>query len=204
MPRASRSYLLGKRAFDLTVCLLLAPVVLPLLALCAIAIFLESPTAPVHIAQLRTGKDGVRFRMFKFRTMVPNAEALKPALAHLNERPWPDFKITNDPRITRVGRVLRQTSLDELPQLINVLRGEMSLVGPRPTSFEPSTYSFWHTFRLEVAPGVTGLWQVEGRNKTNFDERLRLDIQYIRRRSFALDLKILLQTVPTVLKRSGA
>ena len=204
MPRASRSYLVGKRAFDLAVCLLLAPVVLPLLALCAIAIFLESPTAPVHIAQLRTGKDGVRFRMFKFRTMVPNAEALKPALAHLNERPWPDFKITNDPRITRVGRVLRQTSLDELPQLINVLRGEMSLVGPRPTSFEPSTYSFWHTFRLEVAPGVTGLWQVEGRNKTNFDERLRLDIQYIRRRSFALDLKILLQTVPTVLKRSGA
>ena len=204
MPPASRSYLRGKRAFDLAVCLLLAPVVLPLLALCAIAIFLESPTAPVHIAQLRTGKDGVRFRMFKFRTMVPNAEALKPALAHLNERPWPDFKITNDPRITRVGRVLRQTSLDELPQLINVLRGEMSLVGPRPTSFEPSTYSFWHTFRLEVAPGVTGLWQVEGRNKTNFDERLRLDIQYIRRRSFALDLKILLQTVPTVLKRSGA
>lgn len=204
MPRASRSYLLGKRAFDLAVCLLLAPVVLPLLALCAIAIFLESPTAPVHIAQLRTGKDGVRFRMFKFRTMVPNAEALKPALAHLNERPWPDFKITNDPRITRVGRVLRQTSLDELPQLINVVRGEMSLVGPRPTSFEPSTYSFWHTFRLEVTPGVTGLWQVEGRNTTNFDERLRLDIQYIRRRSFALDLRILLQTVPTVLKRSGA
>ena len=99
--------------------------------------------------------------MFKFRTMVPNAEALKPALAHLNERPWPDFKITNDPRITRVGRILRQTSLDELPQLINVLKGEMSLVGPRPTSFAPSTYSFWHTYRLEVTPGITGLWQIK-------------------------------------------
>lgn len=204
MPRTSRSYLVGKRAFDLAVCVLLAPIVLPLLVLCALAIFLQSPTAPVHIAQMRTGKDGVRFRMFKFRTMVPNAEALKPALAHLNERPWPDFKITNDPRITRVGRILRQTSLDELPQLINVVKGEMSLVGPRPTSFEPSTYSFWHTSRLEVTPGITGLWQVQGRNKTNFDERLRLDIEYIRRRSLVLDLKILLQTVPTVLRRSGA
>ena len=204
MPRASRSYLVGKRAFDLAVCVLLLPVVLPVLLLCALVIFLDSPTGPVHIAQTRTGKDGVRFRMVKFRTMVPNAEALKPALAHLNERPWPDFKITDDPRITRVGRVLRQTSLDELPQLINVVKGEMSLVGPRPTSFEPSTYSFWHTYRLEVTPGVTGLWQVKGRNETNFDERLRLDIEYIRRRSFVLDLKILLQTVPTVLRRSGA
>ncbi|MGH3057080.1 MAG: sugar transferase, partial [Gaiellaceae bacterium] len=166
MPRASRPYLVGKRAFDLAVCTLLLPVVLPLLLLCALAIFLQLPTAPVHIAQMRTGKDGVRFRMFKFRTMVPNAEALKLAYAHLNERPWPDFKITNDPRITGVGRVLRQTSLDELPQLINVVRGQMSLVGPRPTSFEPSTYSFWHTIRLEVKPGITGLWQVEGRNKT--------------------------------------
>ena len=101
MPRASRSYLVGKRAFDLAVCVLLLPVVLPLLLLCALVIFLDSPTGPVHIAQTRTGKDGVRFRMVKFRTMVPNAEALKPALAHLNERPWPDFKITNDPRIFR-------------------------------------------------------------------------------------------------------
>jgi lipopolysaccharide/colanic/teichoic acid biosynthesis glycosyltransferase len=203
VPRASTSYLVGKRAFDLAGCLLLAPVVLPLLVLCAIAIFLESPTAPVHIAQERTGKDGVRFRMFKFRTMVPNAEALKLVYAHLNERAWPDFKISNDPRITRVGRFLRQTSLDELPQLINVVCGQMSLVGPRPTSFEPSTYNFWHTVRLEVKPGITGLWQVEGRNETNFDERLRLDIEYIRRRSLALDLKILLKTIPAVLRRKG-
>jgi lipopolysaccharide/colanic/teichoic acid biosynthesis glycosyltransferase len=198
------SYLIAKRAFDLAVCVLLLPVVVPLLVLCALAIFLEAPTGPLTIAQTRAGKDGVPFRMFKFRTMVPNAEELKPALAHLNERPWPDFKITNDPRITRVGRFLRQTSLDELPQLINVVRGEMSLVGPRPTSFAPSTYSFWHTYRLDVTPGITGLWQIKGRNKTDFDERLRLDIEYIRHRSFALDVKILLKTVPAVLSRSGA
>jgi lipopolysaccharide/colanic/teichoic acid biosynthesis glycosyltransferase len=203
VPRTSATYLVGKRVFDLAVCLLLLPVVVPLLLLCALAVVLDSP-GPVLIAQTRTGRDGARFRMFKFRTMVANAEELKPALAHLNERPWPDFKITNDPRITRIGHILRPTSLDELPQLINVLRGEMSLVGPRPTSFEPSTYSLWHTYRLEVTLGFTGLWQVKGRNQTDFNERLRLDIEYIRRRSFALDLKILLQTVPAVLRRSGA
>jgi lipopolysaccharide/colanic/teichoic acid biosynthesis glycosyltransferase len=204
MASPSRWYPIAKRAFDLAVCLLLLLVVLPLLLLCALAIFLESPTGPLLIAQTRTGRDGVPFRMLKFRTMVPNAEELKPALAHLNELPWPDFKITNDPRITRVGRFLRQTSLDELPQLINVARGEMSLVGPRPTSFAPSTYRFWHTSRLEVTPGITGLWQIKGRNKTDFNERLRLDIEYIRNRSLALDLKILLRTVPVVLRRSGA
>ena len=133
MPRASRSYLLGKRAFDLTVCLLLAPVVLPLLALCALAIFLESPSEPVYVTRVRTGKDGARFRMFTFRTMVTGAEAL----TRLNDRPWPDFKITNDPRITRVGRVLRQTGLNELPQVVNVVRGEMSLVAPRPKLADP-------------------------------------------------------------------
>jgi lipopolysaccharide/colanic/teichoic acid biosynthesis glycosyltransferase len=204
MPRSSRSYLIGKRAFDLGVCAFLLPVVVPLLLLCALAVFLDSLSGPIVLAQTRTGRDGRPFRMLKFRTMVPNAEALKPALAHLNERPWPDFKITNDPRITRVGRILRQTSLDELPQLFNVMKGDMSLVGPRPTSFAPSTYSFWHTYRLEVTPGITGLWQVTGRNKTDFNERLRLDIEYIRHRSLALDLKILLRTVPAVLRRSGA
>jgi len=141
--------------------------------------------------------------MLKFRTMVRNAAELKAQLAHLNVLPPPDFKIPHDPRITRVGKFLRQTSLDELPQLLNVLRGDMSLVGPRPTSFAPTTYELWHTHRLEVTPGITGLWQVKGRNTTTFDERLRLDIEYIEHRSFALDLKILLQTVPSVLRRTG-
>jgi lipopolysaccharide/colanic/teichoic acid biosynthesis glycosyltransferase len=198
----SRRYLVAKRTFDLFVCLWLLPIVLPLLLLCALAVRLDS-RGPVLIAQERTGRDGVRFRMYKFRTMVENADELKAGLAHLNVLPPPDFKIPNDPRITRVGKILRETSLDELPQLFNVLRGDMSLVGPRPTSFAPTTYSLWHTHRLEVAPGITGLWQIKGRNATTFDERLRLDIEYIERRSISFDLKILLQTVPAVVRRSG-
>ena len=198
----SRRYLIAKRLFDLAVCVLLLPVVLPLFLLSALAIWLDSP-GPVFIAQERTGRDGTPFRMLKFRTMVRNAAELKAQLAHRNVLPPPDFKIPHDPRITRVGKFLRQTSLDELPQLLNVLWGDMSLVGPRPTSFAPSTYQLWHTHRLEVTPGITGLWQVKGRNTTTFDERLRLDIEYIEHRSFGLDLKILLQTVPAVLQRTG-
>jgi lipopolysaccharide/colanic/teichoic acid biosynthesis glycosyltransferase len=201
-PHVSRAYLVSKRMFDLLVCLWLLPVVLPLLVLCALAIRLDSP-GPIVIAQERTGKDGRRFRMYKFRTMVRNAEELKTGLAHLNVLPPPDFKIPNDPRITKVGRILRKTSIDELPQLLNVVRGEMSLVGPRPTSFAPATYSLWHTHRLEVTPGITGLWQIKGRNLTTFDERLRLDIEYIEHRSFLFDLKILLLTVPTIFRGSG-
>jgi lipopolysaccharide/colanic/teichoic acid biosynthesis glycosyltransferase len=198
----SRRYLIAKRLFDLAVCVLLLPVVLPLFLLSALAIRLDSP-GPIFHAQERTGRDGTPFRMLKFRTMVRNAAELKAQLAHLNVLPPPDFKIPHDPRITRVGKFLRQTSLDELPQLLNVLRGDMSLVGPRPTSFAPTTYELWHTHRLEVTPGITGLWQVKGRNTTTFDERLRLDIEYIEHRSFGLDLKILLQTVPAVLRRTG-
>ncbi|MGH3035375.1 MAG: sugar transferase [Gaiellaceae bacterium] len=202
MPIASRRYLFAKRLFDIAVCVLLLPVGLLVFLLCALAIAIDTP-GPILISQVRTGRDGRRFRMLKFRTMVHNAEQLKPALAHLNILPPPDFKIPNDPRVTRVGRFLRQTSLDELPQILNVLRGEMSLVGPRPTSFDASTYTLWHTYRLEVTPGITGLWQIKGRNGTTFDERLRLDIQYIRQRSFTFDLKLLLLTLPAVLKRSG-
>ena len=199
----TRRYLACKRALDLVVCTLLLVIAIPVIAVCALAIRLETP-GPVMIAQLRTGRDGRRFRMLKLRTMVANAEELKPQFAHLSVVPPPDFKIPNDPRITRVGRFLRATSLDELPQLFNVLRGDMSLVGPRPTSFEPSRYELWHTQRLDVRPGITGLWQVEGRNVTTFDERLRLDVQYIRRRSLAFDVILLARTVVVVLRRSGA
>ncbi len=142
--------------------------------------------------------------MYKFRTMVPNAEELKSRYAHLNELQWPDFKITNDPRITPLGRWLRKTSLDELPQLFNVLRGEMSLVGPRPTSFGPETYKLWHTERLDVIPGMTGLWQVFGRARLEFDERLRLDIAYIERASLWLDICILFMTAISVFRQRGA
>jgi lipopolysaccharide/colanic/teichoic acid biosynthesis glycosyltransferase len=203
MTRArTRGYLAAKRILDLAVCVVLLVVAIPVILACALAIRLDTP-GPVMIAQLRTGRDGRRFRMLKLRTMLANAEELKAQLAHLSVLPPPDFKIPDDPRITRVGRFLRATSLDELPQLFNVLRGDMSLVGPRPTSFEPSRYELWHTLRLEVRPGITGLWQVEGRNVTTFDERLRLDVQYIRRRSLVFDLELLLRTVVVVIRRSG-
>jgi lipopolysaccharide/colanic/teichoic acid biosynthesis glycosyltransferase len=142
--------------------------------------------------------------MFKFRTMVENAEHLKSQLQHLNVLTPPDFKIPNDPRITRVGRVLRATSLDELPQLWNVVRGDMSLVGPRPTSFAPDTYELWQTRRLEAKPGLTGLWQVSGRHAVTFDDRLRLDDWYMRHASLRLDVSILARTVPVMLRKEGA
>lgn len=193
-----------KRALDILLIVGTAPIWLPPLALCALCMKLAAPQAPVFFAQERTGQGGQRFRMYKFRTMVVNAEALKLELMHLNELQWPDFKITRDPRITRIGRILRRTSLDELPQLWNVLRGEMSLVGPRPTSFPADTYALWQTERLDVKPGITGLWQLYGRSTTEFDERLRLDIAYIEHRCLGLDLQIILRTVVGVIQQRGA
>jgi len=195
-------YLRVKRVVDVVVVLALMPVALPLIGVIAVAI-LVTTGRPVFFSQLRTGRDGERFKMFKFSSMVKNAEALKAELAHLNVLPAPDFKIPNDPRVTRIGKILRKTSLDELPQLFNVLRGDMTLVGPRPTSFAPSTYSRWHTARLEVPPGITGLWQLNGRGEISFDERLRLDIDYINRMSPSLDLKIMVGTAVSVFKRKG-
>ena len=191
-----------KRAFDIAVCVAVMPLVAPILVICAIAIRIDSP-GQIVFTQQRTGRHGVRFAMYKFRTMVHNAEELKSSLQHLNILPPPDFKIIDYPRITRVGRFLRMTSLDELPQILNVLHGEMSLVGPRPTSFHPSTYALWHTQRLEATPGITGLWQVGGRNELTFDERNRLDVAYLRNMSLAQDIRILWLTLASVIKRSG-
>lgn len=201
---SSTAYLIEKRAMDLLLVILSMPFWLPAISLVALLVWVDSPGAPVFFVQRRTGKGGKRFDMYKFRTMVPDAEALKKKYMHLNELQWPDFKITNDPRITRVGRILRKTSLDELPQIINVLKGDMSLVGPRPTSFGSETYDLWHTERLDVQPGLTGLWQIIGRGETEFDSRLRLDIAYIERRCITLDIQILLRTVVSVLQRKGA
>jgi lipopolysaccharide/colanic/teichoic acid biosynthesis glycosyltransferase len=192
----------GKRFVDIALCLAAMPLVLPVLGIVALAVRLDSP-GPIVFRQQRTGRDGHRFAMYKFRTMVRDAEALKPTLAHLNILPPPDFKIPNDPRITRVGKFLRKTSLDELPQVFNVLRGEMSVVGPRPTSFAPSTYSLWHTARLEVRPGITGRWQIMGRNESTFDQRLRMDVAYIRNMSLREDLRIIAMTVLAVVHRKG-
>lgn len=199
-----RSYLVVKRLFDLLFVLLALPFWLPLMGLISLVIKLQAPGAPVFFIQKRTGKGGKRFDMYKFRTMVPNAEELKQKYMHLNELQWPDFKISHDPRITPTGRFLRQTSLDEIPQLINIFTGDMSLVGPRPTSFGPETYHLWHTERLDVQPGLTGLWQVMRRAEAEFDDRLRLDIAYIQHRCLSLDLQILLRTVEAVVKHRGA
>jgi lipopolysaccharide/colanic/teichoic acid biosynthesis glycosyltransferase len=189
---------------DLALVMFILPVVTFMFLLCALLIKLESPGGPVMFVQKRTGKDGRRFDMYKFRTMVPNAEELKKELAHLNELQWPDFKITNDPRITRVGRFLRKTSLDELPQLINVISGDMSLVGPRPTSFAAETYTLWQTVRLDVQPGLTGLWQLYGRAEIEFVDRVLIDTLYIERRCLWLDIQIIMRTIPAVLKQRGA
>ena len=201
--RPSRSYAALKRALDVVGSLALLVLFSPVLLIVTLAILVESP-GPVLFRQYRTGKDARRFPMLKFRTMVPNAEALKASLAHLNVLEPPDFKIPNDPRITRVGRFLRRTSLDELPQLLNVLIGHMTLVGPRPTSFAASEYDLWHTSRLEVKPGLTGPWQIGARHESTFDERLRTDLRYVERQSIFADLKIMLKTVGAVLRRSGA
>jgi lipopolysaccharide/colanic/teichoic acid biosynthesis glycosyltransferase len=199
-----RAYQIAKRLMDLFLVVITMPLWLPLNGIVALIIHFTSPGAPVMFKQLRTGKGGRRFYMYKFRTMVPDAEELKAKYAYMNELQWPDFKITNDPRITRVGKFLRKTSLDEIPQFFNVLRGEMSLVGPRPTSFGAETYKLWHTSRLDVMPGLTGLWQIMGRAQLEFDDRLRLDIAYIERASLWLDFNILLRTAIAVFESRGA
>lgn len=193
----------AKRALDLAVCLLMAAPALVIVGLAVLAIRLES-AGPALLAQPRVGRDGRPFRMWKLRTMVANAAALESSLQHLNELAWPDFKISRDPRITRVGAWLRRTSIDELPQLWNVLRGEMSMVGPRPTLFGLDTYELWQTERLAVAPGLTGLWQILARAQCDFPERLRLDLAYIRNWRLLLDVQILLATVGAVLAGRGA
>lgn len=198
------AYLFTKRLFDLLLVLITSPLWLPILGIIAFLVKIDSPKGRVFFMQKRTGKGGRRFHMFKFRTMVANAEELKIQLASLNELKWPDFKISNDPRITRIGKFLRKSSLDELPQLLNVLMGEMSLIGPRPTSFSRETYSLWHTERLDVIPGITGLWQIIGRGSTEFDDRLRLDIMYIERRCIWLDLQILFRTFFALVEQRGA
>ena len=201
-PLRTRAYRVVKRTAELLFILITTPVTVLVLAACALAIKVDSP-GPVFYRQQRTGRDGRRFDMIKLRTMVQNADALKHTLRDRNMIGGPDFKVRDDPRITRVGRVLRKSSLDELPQLWNVVRGEMALIGPRPTSFDPETYDLWHTERLEVTPGMTGLWQVTERNSASFDERLRLDIYYMTHESLGLDARIIVRTVRSVFTRSG-
>jgi exopolysaccharide biosynthesis polyprenyl glycosylphosphotransferase len=194
-----------KRALDLLGAAVLVVLCGPVILAIALAIKLEDG-GPVIFRQLRVGRNGRRFVMFKFRSMVTNAEALKAQLMAQNEmRDGILFKIRQDPRITRVGRLLRKLSLDELPQLFNVLRGEMSLVGPRPpVPSEVALYDPAHRRRLEATPGITCLWQVSGRNNIDFTGQVRLDVQYIESQTLWLDLAILVRTIPAVISGRGA
>jgi lipopolysaccharide/colanic/teichoic acid biosynthesis glycosyltransferase len=197
------TYAVAKRALDIAVAALALLVAAPLLALLCIAIVLDSPGAPL-LSQPRVGRDRRSFRMYKLRSMRGNAPP-PPELLERNEADGHVFKIRDDPRLTRVGRFLRKTSLDELPQLWNVMRGEMSLVGPRPPlEQEVARYNSRELQRLRVTPGMTGLWQVEGRSDLPFARMLELDLQYIERRSLTLDVAILLRTAPAVLSMRGA
>ncbi len=196
--------LIFKRIFDLIFATLISVIALPVGLLIALAIRLDSP-GPVLYAQTRVGRNGDLFKIYKFRSMVANADERRSEIANLNESTGPLFKVRDDPRRTQVGTLLRRFSLDELPQLINVFRGEMSLVGPRPNlPAEVAQYQEWHRKRLSVSPGMTGLWQVSGRSDLTFDEMVLLDIYYAENWSFGLDMSILLTTVPKVLLGKGA
>jgi exopolysaccharide biosynthesis polyprenyl glycosylphosphotransferase len=195
----------GKRLVDITVSTLMLVVLLPVFILVALAIRLES-SGPALFRQTRVGLHGQTFTMWKFRSMYCDAEARKAALEASNEMQGGIlFKMKNDPRITHVGRIIRRLSIDELPQLWNVLRGDMSLVGPRPAvPSEVRQYSLEQRDRLDARPGITCTWQVTGRSEIPFDEQVMLDIDYIRRQSVRNDLKLLVKTVPAVISGRGA
>jgi lipopolysaccharide/colanic/teichoic acid biosynthesis glycosyltransferase len=193
-----------KRLLDIIVSATALIVFSPLLVAIALAIKLTSK-GPVMFTQMRSGLGGRSFRIFKFRTMRPDADRIKSQLLSRNEQDGPAFKMKNDPRITRIGKLLRVTSLDELPQLFNILKGDMSLVGPRPLPIsESQACDPWHRRRLDVAPGLTCIWQISGRGTVSFAEWARMDRSYIQGRSLLLDIKLLLLTVPAVLSRRGA
>jgi exopolysaccharide biosynthesis polyprenyl glycosylphosphotransferase len=196
--------LLVKRVMDVLLSALLLIALAPLLLVVAVLIKADSP-GPVLFTQERIGMNKRRFKLLKFRSMVVDAEAKRASLEALNEMDGPVFKIANDPRITRVGRFLRRTSIDELPQIINVLKGDMSLVGPRPPlASEVDQYAWANRKRISIMPGITCLWQVSGRNDVSFQEWMELDRRYIETWSLWLDLKILLKTIPVVLLGRGA
>jgi lipopolysaccharide/colanic/teichoic acid biosynthesis glycosyltransferase len=197
------SYRVLKRCLDELLAAAALIVLAPVIVLIAACVWASDPGAPVIFRQPRCGYGGRRFELLKFRTMVRDADALKASLRERSLVAWPDFRVADDPRVTRLGRMLRRTSLDELPQLLNVLRGDMSLVGPRPTSFDVSTYALWQTARLDFRPGITGPWQVLGRTSMDFTERCRLEISFFRRRSLGRELWLLVRTAGCVIRRTG-
>lgn len=192
------------RALDVVLSAAFLLILTPLCALIVLAIRLDG-RGPILFRQTRVGRDGCEFTLLKFRSMAPDAEALRLTLEVMNERTGPVFKIRRDPRITRVGRLLRRWSLDELPQLVNVLKGDMSLVGPRPAlPSEVALYTDRQRGRLSVPPGLTGLWQVSGRASLPFEQAVELDLFYVQHRSLGLNLSLLARTLPAVLSGRGA
>ncbi|MGJ0841783.1 sugar transferase [Clostridium tertium] len=192
--RESILYKTTKRALDIIGSLLGLVILSPLLLIVAILIKLES-RGPIVFSQKRIGLNGKEFQMYKFRSMVENAEELKEKLAKQNEMSGPMFKMKADPRVTKVGKFIRKTSIDELPQLLNILKGEMSLVGPRPSlPREVEKFETWMLKRLIVKPGLTCYWQVSGRNNIDFYDWMKLDIKYVNERSFWLDIKLIFKT----------
>lgn len=199
-------YSFFRRAQDIFFALLAIVVLMPFLLLIALIIFLDDPYGSPIFVQKRVGKDGELFDFYKFRSMVVNAEARLESLMDKNEKTGPVFKIKNDPRITRVGRFIRKTSIDELPQLLNVLKGDMSIVGPRPAlTREVKQYNDYQRQRLYITPGLTCYWQVlPNRDDLPFDDWLDLDLRYIKDRSFLLDWKLIFQTFRAVVRGSGS
>ena len=197
-------YLVAKRLFDLSVSLAGLVLLIPIIPLIAVMIKLDTP-GPVFFKQDRVGKNGKPFKFYKFRSMRQDADSRKKELEALNEQDGPIFKLRTDPRITSVGRFLRRSSLDEIPQIFNVIRGDMSIVGPRPPlPSEVENYQPWHLRRLDVTPGITCFWQISGRSQLSFNEWMRLDIEYLKHRGWWTDLVILLKTIPAVMARRGA
>lgn len=198
-------YRFVKRLFDMVASAVALVLLSPLLLIIAICIKVDDPKGPVFYSQVRVGKDGKHFKMFKFRSMVTNADQLLEKLRSQNDVDGAMFKMKNDPRITKVGRIIRKYSLDELPQLANVVMGSMSIVGPRPPLVsEVAEYTDYDKQRLMVKPGATGMWQVGGRNDVSFDEMVALDLTYIQERSIWLDLKIMFETVKIMIIPNGA
>ncbi|QAY66771.1 sugar transferase [Paenibacillus protaetiae] len=193
--RTTEKYLVVKRMMDFTLAFIGLAFLSPLFIIVSILIKLEDPKGSVFFYQTRVGKDEKPFRMYKFRSMVTNAEELLENLLDRNEIKGAMFKIKDDPRITRIGGFIRRTSIDELPQLWNVIRGDMSLVGPRPPlPREVEEYTAYDKKRLSILPGCTGLWQVSGRNRLGFKEMVELDLEYIHKRNIGMDIKILIKT----------
>ncbi|MGG1555812.1 sugar transferase [Paenibacillus ferrarius] len=205
LPKEYGGYAVGKRSIDLVLSLGGLIFLTPLILIVSILIKLEDPKGSIFFKQVRVGKDGKEFNMYKFRSMVHNAEDLLAGLLDQNEVSGAMFKLKNDPRVTKIGRVIRKTSIDELPQLLNVLKGEMSLVGPRPAlPREVEAYTVYDRQRLIVIPGCTGLWQVSGRSSVGFKEMVELDLAYIAKRSLFYDLKIMMKTIVVLLGSKDA